>query len=342
MRHSRSRVLWMLLYLSVSSAAAGQTSPPNGGDFSQGSPTEKLPENVLLVKGAWSSASDSITPLPEGGQLDAGAYGNRYFGFELPLPKGWIQKYEGPPPSDSGYYVLAQLRPEQTAPGKPRGTLLIAAQDLFFSTTQATDPLQLINYTRDHLQADYRVEHPPRQVGLAGRTFVRFDYVSPVAGLHWSILATEIRCHVVEFVLTSSDTRLVEALTHNLSEMKFGTGTAASTAPEASAGAASGRAAAAADSDAPVCLANYATPANILHREDPIFSERRYNPIPVRVVIDRGGKVKHIHFLSAFPAQSQALTSALMQWRFKPYLRDGQPVEVETGILFGRAPRGAL
>ena len=321
MRHPRSRTFWLLLSLFLSSAATSQDVPSNGGDFSQGS-TVRIPDHVILVKGAWSSASDAVTPLPEGGQVDSRAYGNAYFGFELPLPKGWVQKYEGPPPSDSGYYVLAQLRPAQSMPDQPRGTLLVAAQDLFFSTTRATDPLQLINYTRDHLQADYRVESAPRQVALAGRTFVRFDYGSPAAGLHWAILATQIRCHVVEFVVTSADARLVEALTRGLKEMKFGGG--------------------ATDPEAPVCLANYAVPANILHREDPIFSEHRYNPIPVRVIIDREGKVKHVHFLSAFPSQSQTLTSALMQWRFKPYLRDGQPVEVETGILFGRAPRGAF
>jgi protein TonB len=59
----------------------------------------------------------------------------------------------------------------------------------------------------------------------------------------------------------------------------------------------------------------------------------------VRVVIDREGNVKHIHFLSAFPEQAAAVSDALRQWRFKPYIRDGQPVEIETGILFGRAPR---
>jgi hypothetical protein len=320
MCHSYLRTFWMLLYLCLSSAAAAQSAPPNGGDFSQGSSIVKVPENVILVKGAWSSASDSVTPLPEGGKLDTQTYDNQYFGLELTLPTGWIQKYEGPPPSDSGYYVLAQLRPATTGTDRLRGTLLIAAQDLFFTTTQATDPLQLINYTRDHLQPYYRVENPPRQVTLAGRSFVRFDYVSPVAGLHWSILATEVRCHVVEFVVTSADKHLVETLTQGVNTLKLGDG----------------------GSDTPVCLPNYAVPANILQREDPIFSEHRYNPIPVRVIIDREGKVKHIHFLSAFPAQSQALTTALMQWRFKPYLRDGQPVEVETGILFGRAPRGAL
>jgi Gram-negative bacterial TonB protein C-terminal len=317
MRHPRSRTFWLLLLLSLASAATSQEAPSNGGDFSQGS-TVRIPDNVILVKGAWSSASDAVTPLPEGGRLDSRSYGNPYFSLELPLPKGWVQKYEGPPPSDSGYYVLAQLRPAQPAPGQPRGSLLVAAQDLFFSTAGATDPLQLVNYTRDHLQADYRVEGAPRQVMLAGRTFVRLDYGAPAAGLHWALLATQIRCHVVEFVATSADPRLVEGLTRGLNEMKFG------------------------GDDTPVCLANYAVPANILHREDPVFSEHRYNPIPVRVIIDRDGKVKHVHFLSAFPSQSQALTSALMQWRFRPYLRDGQPVEVETGILFGRAPRGAF
>ena len=318
MRHPRSRMFGLFLYLLLSSAATSQTPPSNGGDFSQGS-ADRIPDHVILVKGAWSSASDTVTPLPEGGRLDAQTYGNPYFGMKLPLLEGWAQKYEGPPPSDSGYYVLAQLSPMQSAAGLPRGTLLISAQDQFFATTQAADPLQLMDYTRAHLQSDYRVEGGPRKVAVAGRTFVRLDYVAPVAGLHWSILATQMRCHVVEFVVISSDTGLIETLTRGLNQMKLES----------------------AASDTPVCLANYAVPGNILHREDPIFSEHKYNPIPVRVIIDRDGKVKHIHFLSAFPSQSQALTTALMQWRFKPYLRDGQPVEVETGILFGRAPRAA-
>jgi protein TonB len=59
--------------------------------------------------------------------------------------------------------------------------------------------------------------------------------------------------------------------------------------------------------------------------------------VPVRITIDKEGKVKHIHFLSAFPDQAKAISDALLQWRFKRYLQNGQPVEVETGIMFGRA-----
>jgi hypothetical protein len=91
--------------------------------------------------------------------------------------------------------------------------------------------------------------------------------------------------------------------------------------------------------DVPMCVKDYANGENVLERVDPVFTERRFNPVPVRIIIDKEGKVKHIHFLSAFPDQAKAITDALFQWRFRPYLRDGHPVEVETAIMFGRAPR---
>ena len=68
---------------------------------------------------------------------------------------------------------------------------------------------------------------------------------------------------------------------------------------------------------------------------EPVFKEKRFNEVPVRIMIDKRGRVKHVHVLSAFPDQGKAITDALLQWKFKPYVRDGNPVEVETGIMFG-------
>ena len=82
-------------------------------------------------------------------------------------------------------------------------------------------------------------------------------------------------------------------------------------------------------------MKDYATDENILTRIEPVFTEHRFNPVPVRIIIDKAGAVKHIHFLTAFPDQAKAITDALRQWKFKPYMRDGKPAEVETGILFG-------
>ena len=86
----------------------------------------------------------------------------------------------------------------------------------------------------------------------------------------------------------------------------------------------------------PVCIKDYARDDNIITRVSPIFTEQRFNSVPARIIIGKEGEVKHIHFLSAFPDQAKAISDALGRWKFKPYQRNGQPIEVETGILFGR------
>ena len=315
-----------LLSLAWVCTGHAQATPQNGGDFSQQlNPTKKVPTGVILVRGAWASASDSVTPVPEGGQVAGNVYRNPYFGLTYTLSPDWIKKYDGPPPSDSGYYVLAQIQPADTFKGPTHGSVLIAAEDLFFTPTGARNTQELINFTRSNLQADYQVTEGPTEVRFAGHSFVRFDYVAPVAGLHWHVLATQIRCHMVQFVFTSRDTELLTRLIQDTSEMKL----------PGEAGLAQGTG----GGDVPVCIRNYASDERIIEKVEPILTDRRFNPIPVRVIIDKRGKVKHIHFLSAFPEQAKGITEALRQWRFKPYLRNGQPVEVETGILFGRTPR---
>jgi hypothetical protein len=281
-------------------------------------PTEllrKLPTDVILIKGAAPSASDTSTPLPEGGAVRKDVYGNDYFGLSYTLPSGWFEKYKGPPPSDSGAYVLTLLRPGPSDKHSSRGTLLITAQDMFFSPLPGHSAKETIEQTKATLQPEYKVEHAPSEVTVANHAFTRFDYNSPVAGLHWYVLATELRCHTIRFVFTSPDPALLETLVKDLDAMKL------------------------AETDAPVCIADYAEGANVTYKVDPVPTEQKFNAIPVRLIIDKAGKVRHVHVISAFPAQAKAITDALMTWRFKPYLRDGQPVEVETGILFGAGKR---
>jgi hypothetical protein len=288
----------------------------------------KLPTGVILVPGAWSSASDSTTPLPEAGSVANNIYTNAYFGLTYALPEGWTQKFYGPPPSESGYYVLAQITPADTRKRSASASLLIAAQDLFFTPVPAANVLELIRDIKNRLQPGFAVERPLTQVSVAKRSFARFDYYSPAAELHWHVLATQIRCHAVQFVFTGRDTKLIESFIRKMGEMKL--------PPEA--GAISGTG----GHEVPVCIRDYARDDNIVERVDPVSTEHRFNAIPVRIVIDRVGRVSHIHFLSAFPDQAKAIANALSQWRFNPYVRDGKPMEVETGLMFGYAPQAAL
>jgi hypothetical protein len=304
------------------SLSPAQGNPPSGSDPPRNIHPDRLPTGVILVKGAWSSASGSATPLTEDGKVVDGVYSNAYFGLSYILLPHWTERFSGPPPSDSGYYVLAQIEPEDSGKSAGLGHILVAAQDLFFSPMPASSALELMIYATDHLGTEYRVEHAPSEVRIASHAFVRYDYVSPVAGLHWHVLATEIRCHVVQIIFTGRNTQVIDRLIQGLNKLKLPTDV-----PSTGMGA----------REFPVCIKGFAGPENLIEREDPIFAEQRFNPVPVRIIIDKEGKVKHIHFLSAFPDQMKSITDAVSQWRFRPYLVEGRPVEVETGILFRRS-----
>lgn len=298
--------------------------PQQGGDFSVNMDGPKVPEGVILVKGAWASASDSQTPVPEDAAIVDSVFNDRYFGMSFALPSGWIQKYTGPPPSDSGRYVLAQLRPGDDFKGTVKGTVLIMAQDLFFSFVPAENAVAMVKANASSLQPDiYKVEKPPAEITFANRSFVRMDYMSPAAELHWYTFSTEIRCHTVQFIMTSRDTALLDKLIQSFNKMKL---------PE-NAGATTGTG----GGDAPVCVKDYASGPNVLTRVEPVLPPGRFNSIPVRIIVGSNGKVKHVHLLSAFPEQAKVITDALLQWEFKPYVVNGQPVEVETGLMLGRA-----
>src|SRR5467141_532105 len=147
--HTKYSRYLVLFGLSMSLLPLARSTPQSGGDFSNNPEAKKLPTGVLLVKGAWSSASDSVTPLPEGERVAGNVYSNPYFGLTYTLSPDWTEKYTGPPPSDSGYYVLAQIRPADTFKGSGRGSILIGAQDLFFTLTSVRNALELIYYNKD-------------------------------------------------------------------------------------------------------------------------------------------------------------------------------------------------
>ncbi len=323
------RVFCFLFLVASSASLLAQSQTPSLNSNSRDSatssaqrPLTKLPPETILVRGAFSSASDSVTPVPESGTVSQDAFTDPYFGINYPLPRDWFQEYEGPPPSESGLYVLAQIGPRKDGPDS--ASMLITAQDLFFTPLPTTNALELNQFLNDHLQDYYKVEAAPTPMKIAGRTFSFFSYWSPAAELHWYVLAIDIRCHALQFVLTSRDTKLLDSLMLDLNRMKLPADVSAT------AGEGGG--------SVPVCIKDYAQDSNLVDRVDPIFTEHRFSPVPVRIIIDTQGKIKHIHFISAFPDQAKAISDALEQWKFKPYLRDGRPVEVETGILFGRVP----
>lgn len=270
------------------------------------SATTVVPKNQILVKGAAPSASDASTPVPEAGHIADGQYRNVYFGLTYPTPAGWTEQPAGPPPSDAGGYVLTQFASRDGE--RVKAHVLVTAQDLFFIPFAAATAKDVATKTRSMVPARYAIEKGPDEVTIAGRTFYRLAYKAPASGLQWRMFTTEARCHALTFTFTGTDTKVLAEAEKVLKDLRIG-------------------------GDAPACVNNYARD-NVVAKITPQFTQR-YNTIPVRMIIDAEGKVQHVHLLSAFPEQSQPILSALREWRFKPYVVDGKPVPVETGLVFG-------
>ena len=54
--------------------------------------------------------------------------------------------------------------------------------------------------------------------------------------------------------------------------------------------------------------------------------------VVLRAEIDKEGNVEDLALLSGDPALAPAAFKAVKQWKYKPYLLQGQPVSVETQI----------
>jgi protein TonB len=75
----------------------------------------------------------------------------------------------------------------------------------------------------------------------------------------------------------------------------------------------------------------------LVHRVEPAYpplarSARVQGDVVLSAVIDTNGQITNLQLVSGHPMLVPAAISAVRGWRYKPYLLNGQPVEVETTI----------
>jgi protein TonB len=54
--------------------------------------------------------------------------------------------------------------------------------------------------------------------------------------------------------------------------------------------------------------------------------------VVLAAIISKAGTIENLHVVSGSPILQQAALDAVKSWRYRPYLLDGQPVEVETTV----------
>jgi len=75
----------------------------------------------------------------------------------------------------------------------------------------------------------------------------------------------------------------------------------------------------------------------LIHREEPTYpplarASRVQGEVVLSAVIDTNGQIQNLQLVSGHPMLVPSAITAVKQWRYKPYLLNGQPVEVETTI----------
>ena len=75
----------------------------------------------------------------------------------------------------------------------------------------------------------------------------------------------------------------------------------------------------------------------LIHRVEPSYptlakAARVQGEVLLTAVISTNGEIENLQLVSGHPMLVPAAIAAVKQWRYKPYLLNGQPVEVETQI----------
>ena len=78
-------------------------------------------------------------------------------------------------------------------------------------------------------------------------------------------------------------------------------------------------------------------PAMLIHRVDPVFptlarQAGREGHVELHAIIATDGSVRSLQFVAGDPFFSHSALDAVRQWRYKPTLLNGHPVEVDTQI----------
>lgn len=76
---------------------------------------------------------------------------------------------------------------------------------------------------------------------------------------------------------------------------------------------------------------------NLIYKPQPAYppmarAARIQGPVLLRAIISKAGTIENLQTLSGHPLLVPAALEAVKQWRYRPYVLNGEPVEVETQI----------
>jgi protein TonB len=76
----------------------------------------------------------------------------------------------------------------------------------------------------------------------------------------------------------------------------------------------------------------------LLHRVEPLYpiiAQRGHiqGTVQLKAIISRDGTIENLQLVTGHPMLVPAAIDAVKQWRYRPYILNGEPLEVETVVF---------
>jgi len=339
---------WSCVFCTVAVGllAAALTSAQQAGNDSPSTSSGALPN-------ASSSTLTSSTLTFENGAIANGVYSNECFGLSLPIPAGWEVNEavsaggKARHRSDKGL-VLLFLNQQGKLPGR---IILSAwdtagrpgnAQDFVFNAVRAQ--ISPIAEKRELVRATFAVDY-------GGRRFFRSDYKAPLRDnipLYMAYVYTGFRGYFIGETLAAASPEGLDEEANSLQQISFGedqpnpkcamSGDASPNAAGVIGGAASSQPPPKVATPARVRISSGVAVGLLIKKVPPQYPDdakqaRIQGQVVLQAEIDKNGDIENLTLISGHPALAPAAVEAVKQWKYKPYLLNGEPMKVETQII---------
>jgi TonB family protein len=314
---------------------------------------------VTALTSAQQPVNDSPNTLSntltfENGTLANGVYSNECFGFSLPIPTGWevndaVNAGGQARHRSDGSLVLLFLHHQ----GKLPGRIILSARN----STDHTGNTQ--NFVSDAVRAQINSPTEKRElvrytfaVDYGGRHFFRSDYKAVMPDnipLYLAYVYTEFRGYFIGETLAAASPEGLDQAADSLQQISFREdepnskcvmsgdtglniggvigGVLNSKPPQP-------------DTAQPqsVRVSQGVSTGLLVTKVQPQYPDdakqaRIQGQVVLQAKIDKNGDVEELSLVSGHPMLAPAAIEAVKQWKYKPYLLNGQPVKVEPQIV---------
>jgi TonB family protein len=270
------------------------------------------------------------------GTLGHGHYSNPCLGFTFAIPQGWdismIVGRDGKAKHlPGGGLDLLAIQQHTDAP--PSNMLLLTASDAAGQTQSAEEFVNNAVHTQIGAHAGRELIREAYAVEYGGKKFYRSDFkqsFSNGVSSFLSILETKFRGYYIGATLQTGSVESLDRTADSLASMTFFD-------DQPNPACVSGVEAAPAAKPLRIRVSEGVSKGLLEKRVEPAYpQEARRKQVEglviLKVIISTTGDVSEASLLKGDPLLASAAIDAVKQWKYKPFLLNGQAVEVEAQV----------